>query len=191
MPILLVCKTCQAPFEEPPSVVKSGKGKYCSKKCVAEYLKTLKGSNNPNWRGGQPLGKCLECKEEYKIVRPSLKDTSKFCSSECRVSHNITGKPQPHLSGKNNWNWKGGITPNAMRIRKSIKYKQWRKAVFERDNYTCLICKDNSGGNLQADHIKPFSLYPKLRFDVNNGRTLCKSCHSKYGWMWYRESIVT
>ena len=30
-----------------------------------------------------------------------------------------------------------------------------------------------------ADHIKDFALFPNLRLDINNGRTLCKSCHRK------------
>lgn len=34
---------------------------------------------------------------------------------------------------------------------------------------------------LHADNIKPFALYPELRFEVTNGRTLCIPCHKKTG----------
>ena len=78
--------------------------------------------------------------------------------------------------GELNNKWKGGITSINEKIRKSLRYKEWRISVFERDNYTCQICKKR-GVRLQADHIKPFSLFPRLRFDLINGRTLCKPCH--------------
>jgi 5-methylcytosine-specific restriction endonuclease McrA len=51
--------------------------------------------------------------------------------------------------------------------------------VFERDNYKCIWCGDSRGGNLEADHIKPWSKYPEFRYKVSNGRTLCKKCHKK------------
>lgn len=54
----------------------------------------------------------------------------------------------------------------------------WRKAVFERDNYTCQICKVR-GKQIQADHIKPFKYFPELRWILSNGRTLCVPCHRK------------
>lgn len=87
--------------------------------------------------------------------------------------------------GENHPNWKGGVTSVYRTIRKSIEYRQWRKAVFERDNYTCQFCKIRGGLLLHPDHIKPFALYPELRFDINNGRTLCIDCHKKtdtYGY---------
>jgi 5-methylcytosine-specific restriction endonuclease McrA len=64
------------------------------------------------------------------------------------------------------------------KIRASKEYTMWRIAVFERDNYTCQHC-GQVGGDLNADHIKPFSTHPKLRLDINNGRTLCVPCHKK------------
>lgn len=58
------------------------------------------------------------------------------------------------------------------------EYSSWRSKVFERDNFTCQICK-KVGGTLNAHHIKPFKDYPLLRFDVDNGITLCESCHKE------------
>ncbi|KKL18854.1 hypothetical protein LCGC14_2471360 [marine sediment metagenome] len=82
------------------------------------------------------------------------------------------------MKGENAPSWKGGITLQKRIIRKSFKYKLWRESVFERDNWTCVFC-NTRGGNLEPDHIKPFAFFPELRFDVNNGRTLCIECHKK------------
>lgn len=82
------------------------------------------------------------------------------------------------IKGKLNPNWKNGISGWQSMVRGSADYRRWRKAVFERDNYTCRSC-NHRGGYLQADHIKPFAFYPELRLKVSNGRTLCLKCHRK------------
>lgn len=86
------------------------------------------------------------------------------------------GKKRPKISGKKHWNWRGGITARNMAIRNSLEYKIWRDAVYERDDFTCNRCKKR-GGDLHAHHIKPFSQFPELRFDIDNGMTLCRPCH--------------
>lgn len=93
------------------------------------------------------------------------------------------------IRGDNHPRWQGGKSTIAQRIRQSKPYKAWRTAVFKRDNFTCTICFKRCGNGknvtLNADHIKPFSLYPELRLEVSNGRTLCETCHrdtDNYGW---------
>ena len=80
--------------------------------------------------------------------------------------------------GANNPAWRGGISDINCRIRRSVEYKNWRESVFKRDNYTCIWCGQH-GGRLNADHIKPFSLFPEERFNIDNGRVLCEDCHKK------------
>lgn len=89
------------------------------------------------------------------------------------------GKPWPEMIGKNNPSWRGGVT-ESRGDRWSKEYRRWRNAVLRRDNYTCVKCKATKEDDIiQTDHIKPWGAYPELRFEVNNGRTLCWNCHKK------------
>lgn len=76
--------------------------------------------------------------------------------------------------------WKGGISEKNNLIRSSNEYKIWRVTIFERDKFVCQMpACDHSERYIQAHHIKRFSDYPELRFDINNGITLCRNCHEK------------
>ena len=96
----------------------------------------------------------------------------------------MKGKKRPKILGKNNPNWRGGTTPENIKIRTSIEYRLWREAIFARDNW---ICQKTGikGGKLNPHHIKNFSKYPELRFAIDNGITLSekahKEFHKKYG----------
>jgi len=94
-----------------------------------------------------------------------------------KLSEALKGKPQPNLRGDKHWNWQGGKTSVNAKGRNSLKIKIWKRAVMERDDFTCQMC-GLRGGRLQAHHIKAFADHEELRADINNGVTLCVSCHS-------------
>lgn len=81
--------------------------------------------------------------------------------------------------GKNCHSYKDGKLVERKGVRHSSNYKRWRFDVFARDQFTCKKCGDKRGGNLNAHHIKHFADFPDLRFDINNGVTLCTTCHKE------------
>lgn len=99
-----------------------------------------------------------------------------------KISQSRLGVPAPWSRGANNANWKGGITAKKHGKRRFLQgtteYRSWRRAVFERDDYTCIDCGVR-GAKIQADHVKPYALFPELIFDINNGQTVCVPCHKK------------
>jgi len=110
----------------------------------------------------------LGVKSAYK---PGIRDVT----TRRKISASLQGIPSEAWNGFKE-------TENSL-IRKSVAYQEWRKTVFDRDDYTCQACQARSGLGrkvyLHADHIKQFALYPDLRLDINNGRTLCVDCHRK------------
>lgn len=137
-----------------------------SKESKEKLSKSLKGKPKP-WLKGK---KRVFTEEWKKKISNGTKGK--------KISLETRNKISLALSGNKSYLWQGGKTTESEKIRKSIEYKLWRKSVFERDKYTCVWCFQ-VGGILNADHIKPFSLYPELRFAIDNGRTLCKECHKK------------
>lgn len=121
----------------------------------------------------------IKTKEEIEKARKSNTGQKRSEETKKKISDALTNQKRPWIMGVKNPNWQGGKTTEAESARSSVTYRLWRIAVFERDKYTCVIGGKEHGNKLNADHIKPFSLYPELRFAIDNGRTLCEACHKK------------
>ena len=124
---------------------------------------------------------------QWNVGRKASEDTLRKMSEAQRghsrnvgrsLSEDHRKKLSDALKGEKSHLWKGGVTPEGTKIRSSMEYRDWRRDVFKRDDFTCVACGER-GVRLHADHIKPFALYPELRFDIANGRTLCVPCHKQ------------
>ena len=58
-----------------------------------------------------------------------------------------------------------------------VKKSTWALNVKTRDEFKCTKC--GSEKNIQAHHIVPWKEDMDKRFDLDNGITLCSSCHMK------------
>jgi len=122
---------------------------------------------------------CKDCKIE-KPLSEFYKYTKKNCyRGRCKKCHQLRFyKPKYGKPGfkKCHTPWNKGNRGNGA-CRASYKSKEWIKSILKRDNYMCTEC--SSFENLVAHHIKSWNKFSMLRFDFNNGITLCHSCHSK------------
>ncbi len=128
-----------------------------------------------------------ENKGQFKKGTPPW-NKGKKCpwTSERNRLFNLNRKPEEH------WNWKGGISKIDKIVRRMPEYLDWRKSIFERDNYTCRLCGIKNV-YITAHHIKSFvSILREYKikdtkkardcvelWDINNGITLCEVCHEK------------
>lgn len=143
------CEVCGKSFK----TMKGNANKFCSRECYLQYHKIEKKERI-----------CPVCGKKFLAKTSS----DKYCSWECY------NKDRHMPKGSDHWNWKGGISI-INDNRDSALYKEWRKNVYQRDNYKCQYC--GSKEKLNAHHLKSWKKYPELRYDINNGITLCEKCH--------------
>lgn len=115
--------------------------------------------------------KCPSGKHDDYFQKIANAVTYQFRCPDCSLD-----ETSERMRGDGNRFWKGGINGESDTLRHRREYKDWRKSVYQRDNYTCQCCGSH-GDRLNAHHINQFSDYPDLRYDVNNGITLCENCH--------------
>lgn len=100
-----------------------------------------------------------------------IKKSPHTTEAKVKISVNRTGKAKGSLHP----NWKGGISGKRKLDMGTKRYQDWRKSVLQRDGFSCSRC--GLTDHLQVHHIKPYAVNHLLRYDIDNGLTLCRSCH--------------
>lgn len=99
--------------------------------------------------------------------------------------------PQTKMRGEKSPFWKSNKTDEERLLeRKYFDYHEWRRQVYKRDNYTCQKCYAKCGNGhkvvLNAHHIENYAEEKEKRLLVENGITLCKSCHKRFHTLYKR-----
>ena len=99
----------------------------------------------------------------------------RYDCNECRSSARRTGRPPGRPKGGIPWNKGNGESKTGSRW----KLNKWVLSVKERDNYICQHCGLDDKSKMQAHHIVPWKDSVELRFELSNGLTLCRVCHTR------------
>lgn len=100
-----------------------------------------------------------------------------------RIEARIKNGTTPRMTaprGESHYLWMKDRSKLAKRQeRNDSAYREWRNQVYKRDSYRCRIANNDCNRKNVAHHILPWSKFPELRYEVNNGITLCHAHHPK------------
>lgn len=87
----------------------------------------------------------------------------------------------PEFSGENHPRWINDRSKLKIDREKAYdtQYKYWMLEVKKRDNWKCKIANQDCKGKLEAHHILGWKSHPELRYQLNNGITLCHAHHPR------------
>jgi 5-methylcytosine-specific restriction endonuclease McrA len=143
------------------------RSKYCGVAC--QRASRPRGEQAGNWNGGLVTMPCGTCGCPVRVFRCRA-NRQRYCSKPCAAEGRTIAGSGSQLSAPN--------TRTRRRAANRKDYKEWRRAVLAHDEMRCRRC-GATAVRLVAHHVIPWILEPALRYDVNNGETLCLPCHWK------------
>ena len=153
------CPICGESFAVHKAHIARGQGRYCSRVCAR--------SGNPTRKRTRRAVQCHVCGKRFERHLSEMRKAvgeHHFCSPECWYKHN---------HGENHYLWAGG-----QHERMNSMATVWRNEVLARDHGYCRIC--HTQDRLEVHHIRRFATYPDVRWDADNGVTLCHDCHVRF-----------
>lgn len=142
------------------------KGNFCSKNC---YWNSMKGKpildgKIAGSRKGHPLSQVSK-----KIMSLKMKGRKMYLNT---INPKIgTMMPLDYISPL--------LVEDRTQVSERTARKYFSKKVMQRDNFTCRINNHECSGRLETHHILSWNEHENLRYDINNGITLCKFHHPR------------
>jgi len=145
-------------------------GKLISKETRLKISISSKGRVPKNKGIGLVTKKCKVCTKDFISKKQANRI---YCNILCyRIGS----------SKENHYKWISDRTKligRHNRDKHDPEVKQWRKAIFIRDKYTCRLKDENCAGKIEAHHILRWKDYEEKRYEVSNGITLCHKHHPR------------
>lgn len=164
----LNCEQCGTVFERCPSNRRNTKHDFCGMKCFGAWWKL----NHPPVTNKNTLGNLRSDYWANPLISPHEKEL-------VRVAIGKSSKER-FTDPKNHPRWISDRTKLMKKQERSdVAYKEWRKNVWIRDSHKCRISNPDCDGRIEAHHILGWSEHPELRYEVNNGITLCHAHHPR------------
>lgn len=151
-----ICLCCNKEFE-----TNRNAAKYCSQECY-RYFKIL----------NRITCYCEYCGKELHLNRKEFERSKRhFCDKVCSGKFHVR---------ENNPSYNSELDEEDRRTKRRIfGYKNFRKEVLERDNYTCQITGETNC-DLEVHHLNGFDNYKNERLDTSNAVTLSKAIHAVF-----------
>jgi len=155
------CKICSKEFGTTQDRVDNGRGKYCSRKCYSVACTQRQGY----WKG------------KTRSTPWMVGESNTFFGKKPWN----TGLKLPEMSGENHPNWVKDRTKLSTDRRHAYdgRYKDWMSKIRLRDNWKCKMSNKDCLGRIETHHILSWREHPELRYELNNGITLCHFHHPR------------
>jgi len=150
------------------------------KECVRKA--NLGNTRNLGRKNGHPSLETIEKIRKSNLGKiVSEKTIQKLKDSHLGIPNKSKGIKRPQCSGENHPNWIKDRSLLKISENKAddYKYSIWSKEVKNRDCWKCKINNKDCKGRLESHHILNWRDFPELRYEVNNGITLCLVHHPR------------
>ena len=167
------CEICGKEKYRRPFELKKAKH-ICCRECRSELYKKYKNYDEKGLEKGHGWNKGMSKAKGDKLIYGKLRSKE----TKLRISKALKGRIFTEQHKKKISKARIKLFDKIGRIGKSERgylYARWKRAICKRDDYKCQNCESNK--KINAHHIKSWKDYPKLRFKLNNGITLCNKCH--------------
>jgi len=130
--------------------------------------------------------KC-DCGNNCLVEGHSLR-TGKVVSCGCHKNE-LAARRLRKLKGPLNHSYNPAISDEDREAKRiSPEYNFWRLSIYKRDSFSCQMC--TSHRKIHAHHLDGWGDFKERRYDLDNGITLCQTCHNRFHSVFGRVGIT-